>query len=341
MSVDEQLRTAMRDAASHEGLDVERALRVVRARVETVDLMEHPRPRARAPRVVAALAGCVLLAGAVALPFALRSTRARTPASASAPGRCGHAPKSGFRSTAVIRFAQTSRGPHITFTEPVHTALRMCNAVVTRSQPRTDEIGFAADISARGDLLSLIVTTPSANDTAALARTWALAFVAARRADAMHQIIHWQQRLSDRVRALHDELRHVDTKLAKLAPRIYGNVLSVDGPSSNLLGRPRNTVPSVPQTGSGKIRNLAFERISLLNALSDSATQASRLRITRIKPDAYASVVSVSAPVRFPQPTHHSGPSGAVVAIGLLVGGALLAAGSFLLGRRSRRAHSL
>src|SRR5690242_12419987 len=99
MSVDDRLRTALRDAANGPALDVDHALQTVRSRVETVDLVERPRPPARGPRVVAVLATCALVAGAVALPFALRSTREHTSAPAAASGRCGHDVTKGYRST--------------------------------------------------------------------------------------------------------------------------------------------------------------------------------------------------------------------------------------------------
>jgi hypothetical protein len=99
-------------------------------------------------------------------------------------------------------------------------------------------------------------------------------------------------------------------------------------------------VPPVPEDGSVEVLNLAFERISILDQLSKSAETASELRIKKVKPDAFASAVSVSSPVRFPVSSGGSGPSAVVVAIGLLVASALLAAGGFLLALRSRRAAS-
>src|SRR5579862_8059512 len=120
MSVDDRLRTALRDAANGPALDVDDALGDVRARVETVDLVERSRPPARAPRVVAVLAACALIAGAVVLPFALHSTRDHPTAPAAAAGDCGHDVTKGYRSTAVVQFGRVSGtgAPHVVFTEP-------------------------------------------------------------------------------------------------------------------------------------------------------------------------------------------------------------------------------
>lgn len=339
MTVDEQLRAAVRDAASGHGLDEEHALRAVRAqvRVDPVDVEERlPRP-ARRPRLVAVLAACGIVAGAVALPFALRSPRDHPAVPAAASGRCGQELTSGYRSTAVVRMAQEApgtTGPRLR-TDPVQTALDLCDKVVAGVHPRTDEIRFEADRNARGDLLSLIVSTPNAEDTAGLARAWANALVAAVRADARRQIIEQQNQLSDRVRRLHEELRGVDTELAQEMPDVYKDVSRVDAPS----GGPHDTLPPVPEQGSVRGLNLAFERISILEQLTKSATESSQLRINKVKPALYASAVSVSAPARFPESSGGSGPSAAAVATGLLVGAALLAVGSVWLVRR-RRAES-
>lgn len=342
MSVDERLRIAVRDAADGHVLEEERALRAVRARVETVDLEERPPRPARGPRLVAVLAAGAIVAGAVALPFALRSARDDAPvAAAAASGRCGHDLNSGYRSTVVVRMVQEAAGttgPRLR-TDPVQTALDLCDKVLVSAHPGTDEIRFEADRNASGDLLSLIVSTPNVEDTAGLARAWANAFVAAVRADAKRQIIELQNQLSDRVRALHEQLRRVDTQLVKLDPESYHDVLQIDGGGYHFPGRTTHTVPPVPEQGSVKLLNLAFERISILEALSQSGEKYSQLRINKVKPELYASAVSVSVPVRFPASSGGSGQSAVVVAIGLIAGGLVLASGGFWLGRR-RRAES-
>ena len=133
MSVDERLRTTLRDAAGGHALDEEQALRAVRARVpqpttgtDPVDVEERPRPPARGPRVLAGLAACALLAGAVALPFALRSTRHDAATGAAASGGCGHAVATGYRSTAVVRLpqeAEGSSGPRLAYALPIFAGL--------------------------------------------------------------------------------------------------------------------------------------------------------------------------------------------------------------------------
>ena len=92
--------------------------------------------------------------------------------------------------------------------------------------------------------------------------------------------------------------------------------------------------------GSRLARRLLYEsaeRISVLDQLTKSSTNASQLRIKRVKPDAYATVVSVSGPMHFPGSSDGSRSPLVVVVIGVLAVGALLAAGGLVLGRRSRR----
>src|SRR3954471_5561330 len=167
MGVDERLRSAVRDAAGGHALDEERALQAVRARVprpttmpmstgsvDPVDVVERPRRPARGSRLVALLAACGILAGAVALPFALRSPRTRAPTPPpAASGRCGHDVTRGYRSPAVVRMGQeaprTSR-PRLR-ADPAPSALALCATVLASAHPRTHEIRFEADRNERGD----------------------------------------------------------------------------------------------------------------------------------------------------------------------------------------------
>jgi hypothetical protein len=340
MTVDERLRSRLRDAATGPPIEMDDALRTVHARLDAVDLEDRAQPRARGPRLVAVLAGCTLLAGAVVLPIALQSSRDRAPVASSAPGRCGHTLTKGYRSTAVVRIAESISTPlsvpYPEFPKPVPAALGLCDSVLSRVHPKTDDVQFAAQTDAHAQLLSLTVSTPSRDDPAALARAWALAFRAGRLATAQQQIIERQRTLTGRVRSLHDELRQVDTELAMLMPEVYGDLPRIDAP----LGHTPDTVPPIPETGSADLLNLAFERVSLLNELKDAGAQAATLRITRVKPQVFATLISVSAPVRFPSPSDHSPSAGVLLAIGLIAGGVALGAAGFLLGRRSRRAQS-
>jgi hypothetical protein len=340
MDVDERIRGALREATSDHPLDLEHALRAVRARVPTVvETVERRRQSARLPRVVAVLAVCALIAGAVALPFSLRSTSDH----AAAPGRCGHAVKSGYQSAALVRFPRVSATgvPPVVFREPVQAALALCDGVLAGTHPHTDDVQFNADARDGGNLVSLVVTTPSRVDAAALARAWGLAFVDARRADAMHQILDQQRALTEHVAKLHEELRRVDIQLVKLAPLTYRNVLRFDGGYHQFQSiAPNNSALVDPVPQPGRLGILAYKRISLLSALTESGRSASVLRIMRVKPDGYATVVSVSAPVRFPASSGDGELSAIWLVVGLLAGGALLAGGGVLLGRRTRRARS-
>ena len=147
-----------------------------------------------------------------------------------------------------------------------------------------------------------------------------------------------QQRLLIlRVQMLHRNLRSVDTELARLMPGTYGGLPEYETPSSSLPGRPASNPPPVPEGGTPHALDLAFERIQLLQQLTQAGESVASTRIAGVSPDVVASFVSLSLPVLIHAPHHDSHTSTVLLAIGLLTGGVLLAGAAFWLGRRGRR----
>jgi hypothetical protein len=312
----------------------------------------HPK-HARTQRVVGALAAAALLAGAVALPAALhtrsRSADSHVTGPLTGPSTCSRPVDTGYRSTVIMRIAErppvpasapattpATRPVKLSEGEPVQLAFATCEAALVQSHLRSgDGISFDATTNATGDLLSLTVVTPSSSGTTTLARNWAATFRRARIADAKAQIRQQQHQLSVRVAELHHELRRVDDRLVKLMPTVYGGVLRFDAPGGGPPDRAAGGPPPVPEQGTPAALNLAFERIQILSSLTNAGENAASLRITVVKPDVFATVVSQSPAVLIKAPHHATNTSTVLVAIALLAGGVLLAASAFWLGRRN------
>ena len=356
MSFDSRLRDELREAAHAHDLREDDALHRVKATppaewadLGVVALEEVPRSHRRGQQVVGALAACALIAGAVALPVALRSrSRDAAPAAADQPVTTG------YRSTVVIRVGEappassrTNSGsqtgdrtrPDPPLTDPVRLALAWTtrNAALARSDLHSADpgIGFDARTNVTGDTLSLVVITATRAGTQALARNWASVFREARIADTKQQIRAQQHTLAQQVAAIHKRLRPIDAQLKALDPADYARVEIFDFGGAGFPGT--KGPPPVPEHGTPKLLNLAFERIQILSKLTDSGEKAAQLRITVVKPDVFATVVSQSAPVYVHPPHHNSNTSTVLIAIGLLLGGVALAGSAFILGRRSRR----
>jgi hypothetical protein len=353
MSCDSRLRDGLRQAVAGHDLREEIALEHVKAThptgwgdftVGTVEDLAAPRSQhARVHRIVGAVAACALLAGAVALPLALRN-RAGGPA----PRPASQPVTTGYRSTVTVRVGPppsqrstpTTRPLGITLADPVHLALASGtrNTALRESHlPSNDPgIDFHATSNAAGDLLSLTVITPTANETTTLARNWALTFVDARKADARRQIIEERHNLTLRVTALRSELLRIDTQLVKLEPGTYKDVLQYDFPGP-LPGRRTTPPPPVPEQGSVKTLDLAFERIQLLSSLTQSSSRPGDQSLASPTPWVFGSVVSQTPAVEVKPPHRHSHTSTLLIAVGLLLAGLGLAASALWLRRRSRR----
>ncbi len=351
MSLDSRIRDELRAVTSSHDLDEDAALRAVkdraaRANVNVVPLEdgnEPRRPLARSQRLVGALAAAALIAGAIAVPFALRDRSRETATPSEAAGGSG----TRYRSTVVIRVDEaptveptpTTKPSRIELTDAGRLAMTSAirKGALSRSDLDADDprVSFGASIAGGSDELSLTVTAPTGPQATALARDWATVLTKARIAEAKTQIRAQQHALAVQVRALHEQLRSVDHQLATLLPDEYGDVERFDSPSPRFPGREQGGPPPVPENGTPKALNLAFERIQILEKLDVLSNQAATLRISVVKPDVYATVVSQSRAVRIE--SDESNTSTGLIAGGLLLAGVVLAGTALLLGRRSRR----
>jgi hypothetical protein len=351
MSFDSRLRDALRHAVDGHDVREDAALEEVKAAQPTEwadftvvaieDVLASRRSQhARAQRIVGAFAACALLAGAVALPVALRN-RPRPPT----PHTAGQPVTAGYRSTVTLRIGQAP-SPHatpttqplgITLAAPVQLALASGtrNTALRQSHLRSNdpEIEFQATTDATGEVLSLTVIAPTRIETTTLARNWAIVFVDVRKADARRQIKEDQHNLTLRATELQRELQLVDTQLMKLAPTEYKDLLQHDRGGIHL----RPTAPSsAPEQGSVKLLNLAFARIQILASREQSGKRAANLRFILLTPDVFASLVSQTPAVQIRPPHRDSNTATTLTAIGLLLAGLVLATSAFLLSRRSR-----
>jgi Mrp family chromosome partitioning ATPase len=229
----------------------------------------------------------------------------------------------------------TTQPVNIAQTGPEKFALQrgIRNASLQRSRLRpTAGIGFGTRLNSTQDLLELVITAPTRPQAQTVGRNWAQVFRTARIADAKRRIRQTQINLTKRVTTLHSELRRVDARLVKLMPIVYHGVLRFDAPNGNLKGSTNGGPPPVPEQGSVVGLNLAFERIQLLSALTDSGAKAAQLRITVVKPDVFATVVPKMPATRVAKAQATTLP-----ALGGLFGGLLFALGAALLVDRADR----
>jgi hypothetical protein len=357
MSFDSRVRDELRQAVDGHDLREEAALRQVKSTRPTEwagftvvaledDLAARHSPPRRVQRILGAVAACALLAGAVALPVALRN-RSRSPA----PHAAGQPVTTGYRSTVTVRIgpppAQPSTATASTTTQAVSVKLgnpaRLAltpglRAIALRRShlPSNDPgIDFQAKTNATGDVLSLTVIAPTGRESTTLSRNWATAFGTARRADARDQLLRDRHNVQTRVTQLRSELRRVDTQLVMLAPGTYKDVLQYDAADVHPKGS--TPPPPVPERATPHVLNLAFERIQILASLAQSARSTAAQRFEGFSPlVVFAQIVEQTRAVRIQPPHRHSNMSTALIAIGLLLAGAVLATSAFLVGRRSR-----
>jgi Mrp family chromosome partitioning ATPase len=198
---------------------------------------------------------------------------------------------------------------------------------------RTTRIGFAAKLSDDGSVLSLVATAPSPVQAEAIAKNWASTFRRARVRAGQRKIVKAQQQLVRKVRRLHNELQRVDAKLVKLMPIVYHGILRFDAPNGNLRGRQTGGPPPVPEQGTVYGLNLAYERIALLSALSDSATRSSEYRIGQVTSNnVIAALMARTKAERVSKSRATTLP-----ALGGLLGGLILALAAALLVDRADR----
>ena len=302
MTFDSRLRDELRRVVDGHDLREEVALRQVKAAQPTSwadftvvaledDLAVRRSPRGPAQRIVGAVAASALLAGAVALPVALRN-RPRP----AVPPAAGQSVTTGYRSTVTVRIgpapSQTSTATASTTTQPM--SVELGNPVQMALAPGLRKIAllhshlpinepgidFRATTNATGDVLSLTVIAPTGRESTTLSRNWATAFGAARRADARNQLLRDRRNVNMRVTQLRSELRRVDAQLEALAPATYKNLLQYDAGGTHPKGSA--PPPPVPERATPQVLNLAFERIQILSSLTQSAQSTRPVSVSRV-----------------------------------------------------------
>jgi len=354
MSFDSRLRDGLRQAVDGHDLREDAALQEVKAAHPTEwadftvggleDLVSQRSQHARAHRIVGTVAVCALLAGAVALPVALRN-RPRPPA----PRPAGQSVTTGYRTTVTVRVGPAPSHPAtpttqplgITLAAPVQLALASAtrNTALRESHVGSSDpgIGFEATTDAAGDLLSLSVLAPTGGEATTLARNWAYTFIDLRRADARRHILDDQHNVKVQAKELRAELQRVDTQLVKLAPTTYKNLLQYDRAGID-RGLPRPPWPVPEQGASVKLLNLTFERLQILASLTQSGKRAAELHFESLSPvsEVFAQLISQTPALQIKPPHRDSNTPTTVIAVGLLLAGLALATSAFLLSRRSR-----
>jgi Mrp family chromosome partitioning ATPase len=193
-------------------------------------------------------------------------------------------------------------------------------------------VNFGTKLDNSETLMSLVVTANTPAAATRVARSWGGVFAQARKKDAKNEAKKNLHNLEHKVTKLHTELRRVDSKLTKLMPIVYSGVLRFDAPNGNLPGRSQSGPPPVPEQGSVRALNLAFERIQLLSTLVDSGETAAALRIEQVHPPVFASFSSQAPAARIAKVRATTLP-----ALGGLFGGLIFALGAALLVDRADR----
>jgi hypothetical protein len=178
------------------------------------------------------------------------------------------------------------------------------------------------------NVYSLQAEAPEASVSATVTRNWVSAVATARRADLRRQIREQQATLNREVVTLDQQLRTVDEALVKLDPVVYKDLLLYDN-GVNLGRRP----PLVPERGSPRELNLAFERVQLLKKGRATASRAAGLRIAELKPDEITKFIGQTPATHVDQ----TPPATVPALAGWLAGVVLVLAGAFMTYRLRTR----
>jgi hypothetical protein len=327
MSLDERLRNELRDAVNSRNLREDEAFESVR--------LKHRRGDVRR--------GVTRQAIVVAIVLSLFASVAFVVSWRNAPDR--------FRSTATIRVAPagsantTSTTTYLTlkYSDPRRLALasgtRRAVLLSAHRSPYDTSIEFRANYNSGRDLLSLVATAPSANESTAVTRKWVSVFAKVQRADAVRARRTLNRALNRRVAALHDRLREIDAELKKIDPVYYDNSRYFR------YNAPNGFPPAAPDPGPTKIRpgatvrelNLLNERVQLLALLADLGAASSGNRVAPLgAPNLVAKPIAPAVRVDAPRPA--TVPILVGWAIGLLI---LLAGAVFVYRRRTRATRQL
>lgn len=189
-------------------------------------------------------------------------------------------------------------------------------------------ISLRARPNATADLLSLVVSAPTRVEATTVAKNWADQFILARKEDATRAVIRKRTSLNKQEKTVHDELVAVDQKLGKLLPGQYGNAVKFDqqfgstagGQSGGSKAQNGPAPPPIPE-GSGQsvyLLNLAYERLNLIQQLTDTAQKAAAVNVTAATPNQFAQLLGQTPAARLTNAESTKKPALIALLAGLL-----------------------
>jgi len=312
MSLDERVRVGLRRSAEAGGLDADAVFDGV------VAAHRRGRLRTRVVRQAVAVAVAFTLFVGVAFFVSWRNTPAR------------------YRSVAAVALAPQGTSA-FTLADPVRDALapatRRATLLAAHLAPDDAHVSFRAT-STGPHTISLTATAPSPRESALVTGKWVSVLTTIRRADARRQLIKSRNAVRSHVETLRKQLQAIDAKLAKLDPKTYGSAWKYDATNRAFPPRSSTPPPPVPEQGSVKELNLAFERIQLKSQLEKYARQAPGDHFGALAPLTLTQPIGQKPPVRVDATPSATGPALIAWAAGL----ALILAAAFVIYRRRARA---
>jgi hypothetical protein len=330
MTLDERLRAELRGSVEPWPLREDDALDAVRSR--------HRRGlvRRRVTRQAVAAAVVVSLFASVAVVISWRN----------APDNAGVAAISdGYRSAATIRLApapsagstSTTIGPAFKPQELLALALAATTqraALLGAQLSPATNVEFRAALNSVQDLLTITVTAETQYVSEAVTHAWAAAFTEALRAERIRRMQAADRTLNRKVRALHDQLRQIDSELILINPAYKPYTTRDIGWHGHPNLSDMNPPPHhAPEQGSTRELNLANERIQLLSRLADLGAEAARTQISLSGPDTFGAVTQKPVVRVHLSSRKHKSPVlfGWAISLFVVLGGAL-----FVYRRRGR-----
>ncbi len=271
MSLDERVRAGLHRSADSARFDEDDALDNVQLAHRRVEARARVLRQATSVAVVLTLiAGIGILISWRAAPDRYRTTA--TVAVTQAPSTKAFLAKVGATPPDPLRLAKAP-------------TTRRSTLDAAQIAPNETRIHLRAARTG-AERLSLAVTAPTTRESEVVLQRWVAVLGRTRDNHAGAQIVAARRAVSTKIKRLHNELRRVDSKLAKLMPLVYGDVLQYDSPNSRLPNRDDPyEPPPVPEQGSVEALNLAYRRIELLKEINTAGESLSVIRFAEVVPD--------------------------------------------------------
>lgn len=182
------------------------------------------------------------------------------------------------------------------------TSAALSGAGLDESARRDVTFGFSSpdpqaveDENARPDILRLTVTAPEATESTALARSYANAYIAARRAIVTERDDATRESSRGALESLQSRLDQVDNDLRAVDPALLALLASTDSVSEDADGEPRGPI-SLPPGTPIETQLLVYERRALMNRITSAQEAYAASSIHSIVPEGFATVVERSTP---------------------------------------------